>query len=79
MCEVDTSGAGAHPHWPDRFFARTVDAHLAATRNGGGRIGDAHAYLMEARPLLAFALGVMRRVAADKSLHHEDREGDEAS
>jgi aminoglycoside 3-N-acetyltransferase len=79
MCEVDTSGAGAHPHWPDRFFARTVDAHLAATRNAGGRVGDAHAYLIESPALLAFALDVMRRVAADTSLHHEDREGHEDS
>ena len=36
MEEIDTSEAGAHPHWPDRFFARLVDAHLKATSNEGG-------------------------------------------
>ena len=41
MEEIDTSGAGAHPHWPDRFFARLVDAYLARTGNDGGRVGDA--------------------------------------
>jgi aminoglycoside 3-N-acetyltransferase len=63
MEEIDTNQA--HPHWPDRFFARLVDAHLARTENTGGRVGDAHAVLIEARGLLRLALDVMQAVAAD--------------
>jgi len=65
MEEVDTSGAGAHPHWPNRFFARIVDAHLARTGNRGGRVGDAESYLLDARGLLDLALETMRAVAND--------------
>lgn len=64
--EFDTSDAGAHAHWPDRFFARIVDAHLARTENAGGRVGDARSFLIDARPLLAFALEVMTAVAHDR-------------
>jgi aminoglycoside 3-N-acetyltransferase len=65
MEEFDTSDAGAHAHWPHRFFARIVDAHLERTGNRGGRVGDAESYLVDANSLLAFALGVMCAVAAD--------------
>lgn len=65
MEEVDTSSAGAHASWPDRFFARIVDAHLARTANDGGRVGDARSFLIDSRGLLAFALRVMTSVAAD--------------
>lgn len=65
MAEYDTSSAGAHPNWPDRFFALITDAHLAASGNRGGRVGNAPSFLMRARELLAFALPVMRAVAAD--------------
>ena len=65
MKEYDTSGAGAHPHWPDRFFARIVDSYLARTNNRGGRVGDAMCYLLPARGLLDFARPVMERVARD--------------
>jgi aminoglycoside 3-N-acetyltransferase len=65
MAEVDSSSSGAHAHWPDRFFARLVDAHLAATGNRGGRVGDAQSYLISARALLAFARPWMERIAAD--------------
>jgi aminoglycoside 3-N-acetyltransferase len=64
MEEFDTSG-GAHAHWPDRFFARLTDTHLARTGNRGGRVGAAESYLLEARGLLAFALPVMQAVAED--------------
>ena len=37
MEEVDSSSEGAHAHWPDRFFAKIVDAHLAATEKTNGR------------------------------------------
>ena len=65
MEEFDTSSAGAHPNWPDRFFARIVDVYLRKTGNAGGRVGDAQAFLLEARGLLQLALAVMRSVAAD--------------
>jgi len=35
-----TSDAGAHAHWPPRFFARIVDDHLRATRNASGYSGS---------------------------------------
>ncbi len=66
MEEFDTSGEGAHVHWPDRFFGRIVDGFLANTRNRGGRVGDATCHLMRARELLDFALPIMEAVAADR-------------
>jgi aminoglycoside 3-N-acetyltransferase len=72
MKEVDTSGAGAHPSWPDRFFARLVDAYLSDTGNRGGRVGDAGSYLLDARGLLAFALRVMRTVAGAQGVEGAD-------
>jgi aminoglycoside 3-N-acetyltransferase len=67
MEEVDTSSLGAHPNWPDRFFARIVDTYLARTGNRGGKVGDARSVLLDAPGLLAFALDVMTSVAADPS------------
>jgi aminoglycoside 3-N-acetyltransferase len=64
MAEVDT-GDRAHANWPDRFFARIVDAYLENTGNPGRRVGDAPSVLMDAAGLLAFALPVMEAVAAD--------------
>ena len=66
MQEVDTSGEGAHPNWPDRFFARLVDTFVAQTDNRGGQVGDAQCFLLNSRGLLEFALTVMRAVAADQ-------------
>jgi len=63
MAEVDTSSAGAHENWPDKFFARIVDSHLAASGNSGGRVGNAESYLIPARDLLAHAIQEMERVA----------------
>jgi aminoglycoside 3-N-acetyltransferase len=65
MEEFDTSDQGAHPNWPDRFFARTVDTYLARTKNEGGTVGEAPCCLFDARGLLEFALEVMQAVAAD--------------
>jgi hypothetical protein len=62
--EYDTS-EGAHPHWPDRFFAWLVDTYLSRSGNSGARVGDAQAFLIDARGLLDFALEVMPSVAAD--------------
>ena len=67
MKEVDTSGAGAHPNWPDRFFAQIVNAYLAKTHNGGGRVGHAHCFYFDAKGLLDLALAEMRATAAQTS------------
>ena len=64
MAEVDTSSAGAHPAWPDAFFAKIVKGHLAATENQGGKVGNAQSYLLSARALLTDALRVMKEVSA---------------
>ncbi len=64
MAEFDTSDDGIHDNWPPRFFAQIVDEYLAATGNVGGRVGDAHSHLLDARGLLDHALRVMREVAA---------------
>jgi hypothetical protein len=66
MQEVDTNVA--HPHWPDAFFARLVDAHLRRTANHGGLVGDARSHVLRARALFDFALPIMTRVARDASV-----------
>jgi aminoglycoside 3-N-acetyltransferase len=63
MEEFDTSDGGAHPNWPDRFFARLVDTYLAQSNNGGGRVGDAESFLLDSAGLLKFALTIMTAVA----------------
>jgi aminoglycoside 3-N-acetyltransferase len=65
MEEFDTSDAGAHANWPARFFARIVDSYLRASRNKGGKVGDALTYVLPARELLEFAGPAMQAVAAD--------------
>jgi aminoglycoside 3-N-acetyltransferase len=65
MAEFDTSGAGVHANWPDRFFAKLVDSYLAASQNRGGRVGDARCHLLPARELLGFSRPLMERVAVD--------------
>lgn len=65
MEEFDTSGAGVHANWPDRFFARLVDTYLMRTRNSGGPVGDARAFILSACGLRDFSLPVMHAVAAD--------------
>lgn len=65
MEEFDTSDAGAHPNWPDRFFARLVDRYLERNGNRGGRVGQALSFLIDARGLLRFSLPIMRAIAAD--------------
>ena len=63
--EFDSSGAGAHPNWPDRFFARLVDTYLRRIDNSGNRVGDARAFLLDSRGLLEFALPVMKAMATN--------------
>jgi len=65
MQEFDTSGAGVHPHWPDRFFAKIVDSFLAKTGDKGALVGNAATYILSARELFNFALPVMKAVAED--------------
>jgi aminoglycoside 3-N-acetyltransferase len=65
MAEVDSSGDGAHPNWPDGFFARIVDSHLLSARNPGGRVGNATSHLFRAADLLPFALSTMKAVARE--------------
>jgi len=74
MAEVDSSDGSAHANWPDRFFAKIVDTHLALTRNRGGTVGDAPCYLLSVRELLAFARPVMERVAIDPRAADDLRE-----
>lgn len=63
MEEFDTSGDGVHANWPDRFFAKIVDAYLTETGNQGGRVGNAMSYMLRARGLLDFGLPLMEAVA----------------
>ena len=62
MEEYDTAD-GAHPNWPQGFFARIVDGYLETTKTPAGRVGSAESYLMSARELLKFALPIMRTAA----------------
>jgi aminoglycoside 3-N-acetyltransferase len=64
--EFDTSSKGVHANWPDRFFAKIVDAYLAETGNQGGCVGDAMSHILPARGLLNFALPLMEAVAIDR-------------
>ena len=64
MKEFDTSGDGAHPNWPPRFFARITDAYLTESENVGSNVGNAASFLISARGLMDFAIPVMRTVAA---------------
>ena len=64
VAEVNTSGAGAHANWPDRFFAHLVDGYLDSAGNAGGRVGNAAAYLLSAQHLYDFAAPLMQATAA---------------
>src|SRR5439155_5390700 len=74
MAEFDTSGAGVHANWPDRFFARLVDGFLAASGNCGGLVGDARCYLLSAAELHRFARPLMERTAVDRDAANQLRE-----
>jgi hypothetical protein len=66
MEESDTSSAGVHAKWLERFFAPLVDGYLIASGTRGGRVGNAWSYFLPARELLGFARPVMERVAIDR-------------
>ncbi len=65
MEEFDTSDRGAHPNWPDRFFARIVDGFLRSRSIVGGRVGNAPSVLFNGRDLIDYALPEMQRVGAE--------------
>lgn len=73
--EVDTSSRGAHPNWPDRFFARITDSFLLRSDNRGGRVGDTAAFLIPVRPFLDFARSIMERTAVDAHAANDLLEG----
>ena len=64
MEEFDTSEP-CHPAWPTDLFRRITDAFLRRTGNPGGRVGDAPSVVIEAPPLLAFALEVLAALVED--------------
>jgi aminoglycoside 3-N-acetyltransferase len=74
MLEFDTSDAGVHANWPDRFFARIVDSYLVMSENIGGAVGDAWCYLLSVRELLRFSRPLMERVAVDPHAAHSLKE-----
>jgi aminoglycoside 3-N-acetyltransferase len=78
MEEFDTSGAGVHANWPDRFFAKIVDMLLKKTRNKGARVGSAMTYMLSARELFEFAMPLMKAIAADPLAAGALREGKRA-
>ena len=64
MEEFDTAEP-CHPAWPSDVFRRIVDAYLAQFAHGRGRIGDADCVLLDAQPLLGFAIERLADLAAD--------------
>ena len=61
----DTSDEGAHPNWPDRFFARLVDTYLAQTSNSGGLLAMRTAFCWTLVDSSNSPCRVMKAVAAD--------------
>jgi len=66
MEEFDTAEP-CHPRWPSDVFRQVIDAFLARTGNSGGRIGAAESHLLDAQPLLAFALEVLQGLASGRA------------
>ena len=64
MEEFDTAEP-CHPAWPSDVFRRIVDAYLARFAHGHGRIGDAECVLLDAQPLLAFAIEELTALAGN--------------
>jgi aminoglycoside 3-N-acetyltransferase len=65
--EFDTSSAGVHANWPDRFFALITGAFIAKFGGtdvcGVGKIGDADSFLLNADVLVKYAAPIMVRQA----------------
>lgn len=74
--EFDSSSAGCHANWPDRFFALIVDDFIA--RHGGtaacatGKIGNADAVLLDAAALVDFAIPIMVQTALGRPYFRAD-------
>lgn len=68
--EFNTSDEGVHANWPDRFFAKIVDAFIAANRGTGlchmGKAGDAETFVIDAAALVRHAVPIMVAQAASK-------------
>jgi len=69
--EVNTSSAGCHANWPDRFFARIVDdfaaRHAGTALGRQGTVGDSDTLLLDAAALVAHAIPIMARIAGGES------------
>ena len=65
--EFDSSSAGCHANWPDRFFALIVDEFIARHAESelchSGRVGDGDAVLLDAAALVAHAAPIMTQTA----------------
>ena len=70
-CEEFDTAEPCHPAWPEDVFRLIVDAWLRRTGSDGGRIGGAESFLLDARPLLAFACEVLEALvgAPDRARH----------
>lgn len=64
-CEEFDTSEPCHPAWPEDVFRQIVDAWLRQTGSEGGRIGKAESFLLEARPLLAFACEVLEALVGE--------------
>jgi len=69
--EFDTSERGVHENWPDRFFAKIVDAFIASQSGTGscrtGFVGEAQAFLLDAAALVKHAAPLMVAQAASSA------------
>ncbi|HEY1707990.1 MAG TPA: AAC(3) family N-acetyltransferase [Rhizomicrobium sp.] len=65
--EVDSSSAGAHANWPDRFFALLVDDFIAQHDGTAvcfhGKVGNAETWLLDAAALVRHAAPIMVQTA----------------
>ena len=65
--EVNSDGDGAHPNWPDRFFALIVDDFIACFEGtpecARGKVVEAEAILIDAPALVRHAAPIMIKTA----------------
>ena len=66
MEEFDTSEP-CHPAWPTDLFGRVVDAYIEEAGPLDGRIGNAGCALLDAAPLLTFAIQRMTDLATRRA------------
>ena len=70
MEEFDTAEP-CHPAWPTDLFRRIVDDYIEKTGYVAGRIGNAVCALLDATPLLAFAIQQMADLATRPHQDHQ--------